>query len=250
MKKILTLTLTLVLTFSLSAQTYDFIDSDWRRLGKDERGLSFSPNQVKAFMPSGEAVPFQDVIGYLMNIDYSYGLYVDSENNPVALVFEAATEEEKAAKIKMYENFKGSDFMMKEQAPDFSLKDLEGDEFTLSEFEGEYVMLNFWFVGCKPCIMEIPELNELVEEFESKGIHFVAVGLDNADKTDNFLKTKMPFNYRLLPNGRKVSKLYGVTSYPTHLLLDKKGKVIFSQQGYFPGLKHALRKRLLDAAED
>ncbi len=229
------------------AQTYDFLSPELKRL-TSKKGIQINPQALPAYLHGGEKIAQSEVMLYIMKIEYQPAIYVDANNNPAALVFEEASEEAKAAKIKMYENVKGGDFLMNEKAPNFTTKDLEGNIIDLQDFKGQYVLLNFWFVGCKPCIMEMPELNELVEEFKPQGINFLAIGLDSPERVNKFLESK-DFDYTLLPNGRFISKEYGVTSYPTHLLLDREGKVIYSQQGYFSGLKYALRKRLSDAVE-
>ena len=228
-------------------QTYDFLDPELKRL-TGQKGIQIDPQALPAYRHDGKKVSPSDIMNYLSKIEYQPAIYVDSKNNPAAIVFEVASEEAKAAKIKMYENVKGGDFMLNETAPNFLLRDMDDNLINLNNLKGEYVLLNFWFVGCKPCVMEMPELNELVEEFKPKGIHFLAIGLDNPDRVTTFLK-KQEFDYTLLPYGETVAGEYGVTSYPTHLLLDKEGKVIFSQQGYFPGLKYTLRRRLLDAVK-
>lgn len=243
----LILILTILVNCYSYGQTYAFLNPGLKRL-TGQKGIQVTPQALPSFRYDGVKVSKAEVMNYLMKVEYQAAIYVDAQNNPAALVFEMASEEAKAAKIKSFENYKGGDFMLNETAPNFLLRDMDNNLINLKDLKGEYVMLNFWFVGCKPCVMEMPELNELVEEFKSQGIHFLAIGLDNPERVATFLK-KQEFDYTLLTNGRLVAGEYGVTSYPTHLFLDKEGKVIFSQQGYFPGLKYALRKRLLDAVE-
>lgn len=248
--RIFTLTLYLLIfsfTYSI-AQSYDFLNAEWKRLTAN-RNIQINPLELEVFIYTGEKVEKSEVMNYLAMLEYMPALYIDDKNNPKALVFEKATEEVMQSKIELFESAPGSDFMIKEFAPDFRLNNLEGNQVNLSDLKGEVVLLNFWFVGCKPCIMEMPELNELVEEFESQGVNFLAIGLDNPERISKFLE-KHQFSYNLLPNGRRVANQYKISSYPTHLLLDRDGKVIFSQQGYFPGLKYALSKRLNDALKD
>lgn len=244
MKKVLTLTFLLLFSAVSIAQNYDFLDPKLKRL-TSQKGIQINPQALDAYHATGEKVAKGDVMLYFMKVEYQPAIYADANNEPKVIVFEEASEEARMAKIKMYENMKSGNFMLKEKAPDFTLKDIDGKEVDLKEFKGQFVLLNFWFVGCKPCIMEMPELNELVEEFQPQGINFLAIGLDSPDRVKSFLK-QHEFDYTLLPNGRNVASSYGVSSYPTHLLLDAEGKVIYSQQGYFPGLKYTLRKRLLD----
>lgn len=245
MKKLLTLTFLLLFSAISYAQTYDFLSPDLKRLTV-KKNIQINPQAMEAYLANGEKISSAEVMNYLMMVEYQPAFYLDSSNNPKAIVFEEASEEAKAAKIAMFEKAPGSDFMVGEIAPDFSLKSLENNNINLKDYEGQLVLLNFWFVGCKPCIMEMPELNEIVADYSAKGITFLAIGLDSPERINKFLETH-DFDYTLLPNGRRVAQSYGITSYPTHLLLDKNGKVLFSQKGYFPGLQYALRKRLDDA---
>ncbi|GHE57664.1 peroxiredoxin family protein [Roseivirga thermotolerans] len=245
MRIIYLLIFTLILPVFVQAQDYDFLNKEWKRLDS-KRNIQIDITALEVYLHDGTKVPSSEFMQHFMSVDLMTAFYVDAHGTPKAAVFEVASEEARQAKISTFEKMKGSDFMLNKKAPDFTLKNLEGNSINLQDFKGQYVLLNFWFAACKPCIMEMPELNELVEEFKPKGINFLAIGLDNPERITKFLE-QHAFNYELLPNGRRVAHSYGVTSYPTHLLLDPNGKVIFSQEGYFPGLKYTLRKRLKDA---
>lgn len=246
MKKLtLTILALCLLSIASQAQTYDFLGSELKRMTIN-RNIQIDPMSLDAYLHTGEKVSKGEIMNYLMMVEYQAAIYSDSKNDPKAIIFEKASEEAKAMKIKRFENMTGSDFMLNQQANNFELQNLVGNSINLESLKGEVVLLNFWFVGCKPCIMEMPELNELVEEFKPEGVKFLAIGLDNVARVNKFLETH-EFNYELLPNGRRVATDYGIFSYPTHLLINEEGKVIFSQVGYFPGLKYALRKQLKDA---
>ena len=102
------------------------------------------------------------------------------------------------------------EFMKGDVAPDFyvdnnkdikaivlrTATDLEGTTFTLDELKGKVVVINFWFVACKPCVEEIPELNELVEKYEEKDVVFLGFALDNEKRLNSFLE-KTPFKYHI-----------------------------------------------------
>ena len=62
---------------------------------------------------------------------------------------------------KQAENKENLDALLNKPAPDFTLKDLTGKKWRLSQLKGKTVVLNFWFTTCPPCIQEIPDLNEL-----------------------------------------------------------------------------------------
>ncbi len=67
------------------------------------------------------------------------------------------------------------------QAPDFTLPTLDGKSFTLSKQLGKIVVMNVWASWCAPCRAEAPDLQEVWEQQENKGVQFV--GLDTRDST-------------------------------------------------------------------
>lgn len=113
----------------------------------------------------------------------------------------------------------------------FRFTDLEGNRFNLKELGGKVVVLNFWFINCGPCRKEIPDLNNLVLKYkDNPNVVFLAIGLDSRSDIKDFVK-KSPFLYHLTENGRYLAQAYGVTGYPTHVVLDKSSKVTFHTNG-------------------
>jgi len=113
----------------------------------------------------------------------------------------------------------------------FSERDINGVKFSLKELEGKIVVINFWFIGCPPCRQEMPELNELVETYkDNKDVVFIGVSLDQRYEIKDFLKTH-PFTYNIIDNGRYITEKYGIHLFPTHLVLDRAGKVLFHAVG-------------------
>ena len=115
-------------------------------------------------------------------------------------------------------------------APDFSLKDMENQTVTLSKLKGEVVVLNFWFTECKPCIQEMPELNELTKSFDKSKVRFLALALNKKDLVEGFLKSN-PFYYRILTDAKLDTKKFEIYSWPTHIVIDKSGHITFLQIG-------------------
>lgn len=114
----------------------------------------------------------------------------------------------------------------------FKEKDMNGVKYNLKELRGKVVVLNFWFINCPPCRQEIPHLNEMVDAYrDNKDVVFLAVALDERSELEQFLKT-MPYHYNIIDGGRYIAQQYGITSYPTHVILDKQGKVIFHTSGF------------------
>jgi peroxiredoxin len=128
------------------------------------------------------------------------------------------------------ERQKASSSEEKEPAPDFEVKTLEGKSLKLSALKGKVVVLNFWFIGCAPCRVEMPGLNILTEEFKDQDVIFIAFALDNAEDLEKFLEEK-EFQYQIVPDGAKIASLYGVKVFPTHILIDKNGEMEFILTG-------------------
>jgi protein-disulfide isomerase-like protein with CxxC motif len=90
----------------------------------------------------------------------------------------------------------------------------------------------------------MPELNKLVSDYkDSSNIVFLAVALDARGDLKDFLK-KTKFDYDIIDSGRFITQQYGISSYPTHLILDKEGKVYYHSSGYSLVTVHWLRKTI------
>ena len=132
-------------------------------------------------------------------------------------------------------------------APDFSVKLLNGDDFSLFRMRGKVVLIDFWATWCKPCIKTIPMLKEYYQKFNQQGFEIIAVSLDrNVERLKEFLgKEKIPWKVSF--SGQewgqdKTANLYGVEMIPSIFLLDKKGRLRFYnlKKSEFEGAIHTL----------
>lgn len=102
----------------------------------------------------------------------------------------------------------------------------------------------FWFTNCAPCLKEIPELNEIVNQYQSNSdVVFVAIALDEENVLKNFLST-VPFLYRIISNGRFVTQGYGIRSYPTNVVIDRESKIYFHSTGFAPNTTLYMRRAI------
>jgi peroxiredoxin len=118
----------------------------------------------------------------------------------------------------------------KKLAPTFDVKSLTGESLNLAALRGKVVVLNFWYTSCGPCRAEMPGLNQLVSEFQDKGVVFIAFALDRTAELRAFTK-EVRFKYQVIPDSEKISQLYQVTSYPTHVIIGKDGQLLIVQSG-------------------
>jgi peroxiredoxin len=117
-------------------------------------------------------------------------------------------------------------------APPFSVTTLDGKEFNLGSLRGKVVVLNFWFIGCKPCVAEIPDLNKLVADYGAdKDVIFLSLAQDDAASLREFLK-KHDFAYNVAAAASDImSYKYQIAAFPTNMIVDRQGKVVFESTG-------------------
>ncbi len=112
-------------------------------------------------------------------------------------------------------------------APDFTLPDiLQGKDYSLSQFKGKVVMVNFFTFFCMPCREEMPDLNKLYNEYKGKGYQVLGIGLSSDPTQLRFLVKQIGLDYPVLAGNDKVSKDYGnVEIVPTTFIIDKQGNI-------------------------
>lgn len=115
-------------------------------------------------------------------------------------------------------------------APEFSLRDLEGKWYSLKDLKGKVVVLNFWFIACKPCVNEIPVLNAIKNKYDPEKVVFLALSLDRQEAIRYFLKNNR-FEYTILPDAEGVAEKYNLNAYPASMVIDNNGIIRFIQIG-------------------
>jgi thiol-disulfide isomerase/thioredoxin len=119
-------------------------------------------------------------------------------------------------------------------APNWSLISLKDKTVNLSDYKGEFVLIDFFYKSCYPCILVFPTLQKLHKKYNNKGLNIIGIDpydTKEKDDIDNFL-AKHGVTYTILLGGEDVAKEYHVSGYPTIYLIDKEGKIIFTQVGY------------------
>ena len=119
---------------------------------------------------------------------------------------------------------------------DFTLKNMSGEEVSLSDFKGKVIVLNFWATWCPPCKAEIPDFVEVYETYKDKDVIFLGVSVDeDVDALKDFIKS-YEINYPILLDTRtqNVSGIWGVSGIPTTFFIDENGKIIGKRVGQMP----------------
>ncbi|QQT25109.1 TlpA disulfide reductase family protein [Sphingobacterium spiritivorum] len=155
---------------------------------------------------------------YIFKVEEAYNILIDSLKQTE---YAAIIRERIKAKKKLVPGMK---------AFDFSMKDVNGNTITLSEFKGKYVLLDFWASWCGPCRDEHPSLLRIYEHYKTRNFTILSVSIDTDKQkwTEAITKDKLLWTQvsDLNGNNSEVYQKYGITSIPANFLIAPDGTVI------------------------
>ncbi len=126
-------------------------------------------------------------------------------------------------------------------APALKARSVAGKIVDLSALRGQVIVLNFWSVGCGPCVAEMPVLNQLVKYYAGKQVSFISLASENTAALKKFFTTHS-FLYTTIPDADRfrtdIFKLEGISPY--HIIIDKAGKIHTLWFGGFDNVKDNL----------
>jgi thiol-disulfide isomerase/thioredoxin len=120
---------------------------------------------------------------------------------------------------------------------DFSMKDVDGNDVSLSSYKGKVVLLNFWATWCGPCKAEIPGFVRLQEKYRDQGLVIVGYSVDDTAEKAKAYAAEYKMNYPiLLGEGREdVQDAYGpIWGIPASFIISRDGKVCRKHMGIAP----------------
>lgn len=130
-------------------------------------------------------------------------------------------------------------------APDFSLRDIDNNPVSLSDYKGKVVLMNFWATWCTPCMAEMPHLQAMYDGLKDQGFVVLSVSTDDArdaSKVKPLVRAKrLTFPVVLDKDTAVVSQYNPAKTLPYTVLIDREGRVAKVHQGYNPGDETAMR---------
>ena len=133
------------------------------------------------------------------------------------------------------------------RAPEYAAPSAAGDTVSLTDLEGEVVLLNIWATWCPPCRIEMPHLQALHEELGSEGLRVVGVSVDSrgaAGAVDRFTGDLGVEFLILRDPSERISHLFGAYGVPFNALIDREGIVRWRHSGPVTADDPALRAAL------
>lgn len=230
MKKLISAFLLCVVVIAANAQnTRAVVQVDANSVVRDSSGIVYPAIIWQKMWASGE---------------YKIRLLNANADRPEFLIARLSEAELDARFSKMPLPTKSENFKEGQQITSFSASDIEGKKLKLKDMAGKVVVINFWFIGCPPCRMELPALNDLSVKYANEpDVVFIAFALDGERDLRDFLKIHR-LGYRIVSDGRDYANLYRIHLYPTNLVLDKEGKVMFSSVGYAANTPYLIKKNI------
>lgn len=114
---------------------------------------------------------------------------------------------------------------------DFTLTNLDGDETSLSDLRGEYVLVNFWATWCIPCRKEMPYLQELADKHEGD-LTILGVNMnEDAERVGSFIEEEGFTFPILLDPPDDLKREHRVQSLPVTFVVDRDGEVVYRKIG-------------------
>ncbi|EHQ24515.1 TlpA disulfide reductase family protein [Mucilaginibacter paludis] len=235
----------------------DFYDVAWKpitaKAGDIYRRLAIANQNGKIKLDSASHKPFDDEFAALDQLNQTIvSQYVASHTHSVAAAvviqdrFINFPNYDVAAKLftLLTDNVKNSyygkevkarlDLASKtavgKMAPQFVMNDTTGKAVKLSDYKGQYVLIDFWASWCGPCRAENPNVVKVYQKYHAKGLEIIGVSLDG--KKEAWLKAihadKLTWQHVSDLKGwqNAVALQYGISAVPQNFLLDKEGKII------------------------
>lgn len=204
-------------------------------------------------LSDGKKISIDKAFKLLESKEYTLKVYANTKGDQTAVLKKLSIEEIEKQKRLHNEYIENKEYLKKIKttkypAKPFTLVDLNNNTYDLQKLKGKIVVINFWFTKCKPCVAEIPELNNLVDKYSGKDVVFLGITFDNKKTLEKFL-AKKEFKYNIIPDAMKIINENEIKSFPANIIIDKDSNVIFTGDGLnsettIPGLDYIIEKLL------
>jgi peroxiredoxin len=122
--------------------------------------------------------------------------------------------------------------------PDFSVTTISGQKIETGKLKDKIVVLNLWMIDCRPCILELPALNKLVEEYRDKNVLFLAITFETLKRLTTDFFPKYKFDFDIAADAAGITDMFR-SGYPTTFIVDKMGEI---KEAWPGGIRNEINK--------
>ncbi len=214
---------------------------------EDMQKMGFNADDIVFYSPEGNKLEQDEANNFLQEGAYPK-LYKDAKGTISLGVLSPPTDKEKADMEAFMAEVEKQQVKLKESVgkslPEFNLVDYEGKQVTSEGLKGKVTVVNFWFKECKPCIHEMPELNELVATYkDNPNVQFIGFSTTAKNRLPSFFE-KHTFDYRIVPDSMPYAMENGITGYPTNMVIDQEGNIAFLKTGVKTGIADNIKEEI------
>ena len=136
-----------------------------------------------------------------------------------------------------------TELILNKPAPTWVTTDLDGQKHALEDYRGKVVALDFWERNCSWCMVAMPQIKALADQFRGQPVVILGMNSDRRDEDAKFVVNKLKLDYLTL-HGAGIPEKYGVQGFPTFIVIDQKGIVRARHFGYSPTLREEMAESI------
>lgn len=136
--------------------------------------------------------------------------------------------------------------------PNVSVEDRSGKEIMTKELLGKPMIVSFWAITCKPCIMELNAMNDMYYDWlDEADFEIVAVSIDDARSSSRAKAMSSEWEFTCLYDvNQDMKRAMNVSLTPQTFIVDAEGNIIYSHSGYTPGSEVELFEKIKEIANE
>ncbi len=161
------------------------------------------------------------------------GLKIDQPVDESLFTFTPPPGAKEVKELKLFGAMTSKPDLAGKPALAFEVKSIGGETFSLAALKGKTVLLDFWATWCGPCRKSMPVLEKISREFKNSNLLVLGVNTgEDREVVEQYLK-KTPLEYPAVLSGESgILESYGVTAYPTFILIGRDGTIIANEAGF------------------
>ena len=115
------------------------------------------------------------------------------------------------------------------QLSKIKLTSLEGRPINYDAYKGKILFINFWATWCKPCLEEMPSIQNAIKLLKDNNTGFLFASEETAEQIEKFkARNNLGFNFVRVENPEELN----IMALPTTFIYNPEGKLVFSEMGY------------------